>query len=122
MVWHGVLLNARYMETAALWLPESAMRADLMIGAHAAIALVFAVLFQMAMCCGKGIATGAKVGVLITAPVAIASTFYPMATQAIPADILYMWGLEWVVLGVLLGTLGGWMLKGSSCCGSSCSR
>ena len=122
MVWHGQLLMPRYLETASLWLPESAMRPELLVAAHAGIALVFAILFRMASCCASGLVNGMKVGILITAPVAIASVGYTLASQPVPADIVYLWGAGWVLQGAILGLMGGWLLQGKGCCqGGSCN-
>ena len=122
MVWHGQLLMPRYLETANLWLPESAMRPELLVATHAGVALIFAILFRMASCCAGGLVNGVKVGILITAPVAMTCVGYTLASQPVPADIVYMWGAGWVLQGAILGLMGGWLLQGKVCCqNGSCS-
>ena len=118
MFWHSQILMSRYLETANLWLPQDQMNPGFFIAGQLGIAVVFTVLFRLAYR-GTGLLEGVKLGVLIMAPLAIA-LLYVAGSQAIPADILQMWALGYVLQGIMAGVACASLLKGASCCGKSC--
>ncbi len=118
MFWHSQILMSRYLETANLWLPQEQMNPWLFFVGQMGIAVVFTVLFRLAYR-GMGLLEGVKLGVLIMAPLAIAQ-LYVAGSQAIPADILQMWALGYVLQGIIAGMACASLLKGASCCGKSC--
>jgi hypothetical protein len=129
--WHDIVMMPRYVETASLWRPmaEIAANSHLFLIHHALMAVVFTIIFLLMG--GYGLLKGTKNGVLIASPLAICC-IGAYASQPIPADVVQMWALGYLLQGAILGvvlsiiTSCGWCSNTSQgCCGGqgggSCS-
>ncbi|MCP5405497.1 MAG: hypothetical protein H6922_04675 [Pseudomonadaceae bacterium] len=124
-LWHGRLLMDRYLETSYLWRGEAEMRGLTYYFTLTQVVVAFAYT-TLLMLLPSGIVKGIKHGVLLALPLA-AATMTTYAVQPIPADILQMWALGYVLQGALVGLIVAVTLhyaeayKGG-CCGGSCQK
>jgi len=125
--WHDIVMMQRYVETAHLWRPmtDIAANANLFLTSHALVAVVFTLIFLLMG--GYSLLKGIKNGILIMAPMAICS-IGAYASQPIPADIVQLWAVGYLLQGAILGvvlsvvTSCSWCNgSASGCCGGSCS-
>jgi len=108
-VFHGMLLDASYQATAALWRMEAEMQSNMiwLMLAQALMAVMFCLIYSFTrMCAGiqGGVCFGLMAGLLLSAPQII-----NYAVQPIPADLLIKWlaggMLEAVLMGVIVALI-----------------
>ena len=117
-LWHGKVLQGRYMETASLWRPEGEMVGWAITAGISLSAFIATFIFTKGFE-GKGMFEGARFGIVMTLLFG-GMGLVTYATQPIPSDILIMWAFGDLLGYSLGGILLGFIFKGCQCCKKSC--
>ncbi len=105
---HGVILNAAYLATKAVWRPDMQSKMWLMWVSGFVVSFLFTYIFGKGYE-GKGIMEGARFGLVIGVFVSIPMALNTYATIRIPHTLAVSWLLygiaEWIVLGIVAASI-----------------